>query len=199
MVRKGSTSPDLRLRIDDDAGEFARADGSLNRSLAASHTSMENQSAGQMAERPDMAVDFGALRPLLPSAPSRERVRQTLSQRIDQPITGPTDPRWLLAVRTSEQLQGAILGPEKRERLVRLGGMLHLSAFDANLVIAVVQDQARRGVAPQRCPHRGAEPLSMIALPRRRSTWTRRKLLWRAVIIGAALLIEGLIVAAWFG
>ena len=43
------------------------------------------------------------------------------------------------------------------------------------------------------------EALSMIALPRRRSTWTRRKLLWRAVIIGAALLIEGLIVASWFG
>jgi hypothetical protein len=73
------------------------------------------------------------------------------------PLDTPTDPRWVLAARAAEQLEGDILRPEPRERLVRLGVTLGLSLFDANLVIAIVQDQARRGFAAQYCPL-AAEP-----------------------------------------
>jgi len=65
--------------------------------------------------------------------------------KIGQPIASPTDPRWVLALRTAEALDGAVLPPERRDRLVRLGKLLGMTPFDANLVIAIVQDQARRG------------------------------------------------------
>lgn len=58
------------------------------------------------------------------------------------------DARWVFAVRVSERLDGgraAVLTPENRRRLVDLSGRMGLRAFDANLVIAIVQDGARRG------------------------------------------------------
>ena len=63
----------------------------------------------------------------------------------------PTDPRWVVAVRVAEQLQGgqaAILAPEDRRRLVALAERLGLRAFDAALIIAIVQDAARSGLDP---------------------------------------------------
>lgn len=80
-------------------------------------------------------------------------------------LNGPTDPRWVMAVRTAEQLQGAILSPEKRERLIKLGKTMGLSPFDANLIIAIVQDQARRGCQPTACPLAGEAQLAMIPAP----------------------------------
>ncbi|MDP1661767.1 MAG: hypothetical protein Q8L55_07610 [Phycisphaerales bacterium] len=61
------------------------------------------------------------------------------------------DPRWALAVRTSSMLQGgraAILPPESRRFLVKLGKDINLRPFDSNLVIAIVQDAARAGCDP---------------------------------------------------
>lgn len=83
-------------------------------------------------------------------------------------VTEAADPRWVLATRTAEQLQGTVLAPEQRERLLSLGRMLGLSPFDSNLVIAIVQDQARRGVTPAACAEAGAEQLAMVPRPRRR-------------------------------
>ena len=83
---------------------------------------------------------------------------------FDQPIPGPDDPRWVLAVRTSELLEGPILRPERRDGLVRLGRTLGLSLFDANLVIAIVQDQARRGRLPEECAAESEPRLRMIPL-----------------------------------
>jgi hypothetical protein len=58
----------------------------------------------------------------------------------------PRDARWVLAVRTSEAIEGGgALSPEARSRLKRLAGGLGLRPFDANLVIAIVQDGARTG------------------------------------------------------
>ena len=54
----------------------------------------------------------------------------------------PRDPRWILAMQTQSRLQGATLPPERREELLRSGKKLGLRAFEANLVIAIVQDQA---------------------------------------------------------
>lgn len=68
------------------------------------------------------------------------------------------DPRWVFAARVASQLEGGrsgVLRPERRERLMRTAKLLGLRAFDASLVIALVQDSARRGEVPS-----GYAPLS---------------------------------------
>jgi len=59
----------------------------------------------------------------------------------------PNDPRWILAVRTQSELQGAALPADRRQRLLALAHQLGMRPFDANLVIAIVQDEARSGAA----------------------------------------------------
>lgn len=61
------------------------------------------------------------------------------------------DPRWVLAVQVSRELQGgraAVIAPESRRRLLLVGNRLGLRDFDSNLVIAIVQDGARVGDDP---------------------------------------------------
>lgn len=61
------------------------------------------------------------------------------------------DARWVLACRVSVQLEGgraAILSSERRERLLVEAQRLGLRRFDANLIIAIVQDSARCGEPP---------------------------------------------------
>lgn len=61
---------------------------------------------------------------------------------------GNTDPRWLLAVKTSSLIEGGkagLLTPARRREVLNLAGQLRLRSFDANLVIAIVQDAARAG------------------------------------------------------
>jgi hypothetical protein len=58
------------------------------------------------------------------------------------------DARLVFALRVSERLEGgraAILRPEARHRLMELSSRMGLEPFDASLVIAIVQDAARRG------------------------------------------------------
>ncbi len=58
------------------------------------------------------------------------------------------DARWVLARRVAEQLEGgtaAILTPERRSRLLATARRVGLRDFDANLVIALVQDGRRTG------------------------------------------------------
>ena len=88
----------------------------------------------------------------------------------DPSLLPATDPRWVLTMKTSEALQGAVLGPEHRDRLLRLGKTMGLSAFDGNLVIAIVQDQARRGFQPDACPAAGIEQLAMVPPAKTRRT-----------------------------
>jgi hypothetical protein len=104
-------------------------------------------------------------------------------------ITDTADPRWVLAVRTAEALEGAILPPEKRERLIRLGRVMGLSPFDAALVIAIVQDQARRGYAPAYCPTAGESQLRMVPRPRAR-TIQLRHWAWAGAGLAACLAVE---------
>ncbi len=57
----------------------------------------------------------------------------------------PRDPRWAFAMRTRSQLQGMVLTPERREQLLREAKTMNLRPFDASVIIAIVQDGARRG------------------------------------------------------
>ncbi|MEQ8846006.1 MAG: hypothetical protein RIB58_14255 [Phycisphaerales bacterium] len=62
-----------------------------------------------------------------------------------------TDARWVFACRVAASIEGgraAILRPEARDRLLNQASALGLRAFDANLVIAIVQDSARCGQEP---------------------------------------------------
>ena len=72
----------------------------------------------------------------------RENRAASLGQDLD-----PCDPRWVLAARTRRELQGAALTAERRERLLSLAHQLHMRPFDANMVIAIVQDEARLAMA----------------------------------------------------
>jgi len=124
----------------------------------------------------------------------RPPARQTLSDtapsnQSDGPhLDGPTDPRWVLAVRTADQLEGAILRPEKRERLIRLARTMGLTPFDANLIIAIVQDQARRGYQPEYCPTAGESQLAMVPAPSAARRLTG-KLQNRQLLITTALVL----------
>ncbi len=73
----------------------------------------------------------------------------------------PTDPRWVLAVRAYSQLQGSALTPERRERVLETARLLGVRPFDANLIIAIAQDHARRGETLAEA----APTLSIVARP----------------------------------
>lgn len=77
----------------------------------------------------------------------------------------PTDPRWVLALKAAESIEGgraAVLPPEKRARLLALGTRLGLRPFDSHLVLAIVQDGARSGEGAV-----GPQPTRRLALLRR--------------------------------
>jgi len=61
------------------------------------------------------------------------------------PQFDPTDARWRLAQETERALQGAVLAYEDRKGLLALAQRLGIRPFDANLIVALVQDRARRG------------------------------------------------------
>ena len=53
-------------------------------------------------------------------------------------------PHLTLATNVASRLQGSVLAPEDRETLVEEGRRMGIRDFDAHLVMAVVQDRARR-------------------------------------------------------
>lgn len=131
---------------------------------------------------------------------TKRQSQQPQAPRVGHPIEGMHDPRWVLAVRVSEGLEGSVLAPQKRERLVRLGKMLGLSPFDANLVIAIVQDQARRGYAPEYCPTAGEPQLRMVPLPNLADSDKARRAqrIMRICFIITGLIGLELLVLKWF-
>lgn len=96
----------------------------------------------------------------------------------------PADPRWVLAVRAYSQLQGTTMTPERRDRVLRTAASLGVRPFDANVIIAIVQDRARRGT-----PLAEAEPtLRMLPEPTRRRGTPDVMVRWCAALGCAALL-----------
>ena len=60
----------------------------------------------------------------------------------------PTDQRVVMIAEVVRRLQGTIISPEDRAALLASGRARGLRSFDTNLIIAMVQDRARRGEAP---------------------------------------------------
>lgn len=109
---------------------------------------------------------------------------------------GPDDPRWKLAVETQRALQGAMLAFEDRRRLLSLAQRLGIRAFDANLIVALVQDRARRGepiesaaatiaIVPVPTAHGAADGADA---PRRDLAW-----LWVAAVM-TALVVDAVLI-----
>ncbi|MDX2115661.1 MAG: hypothetical protein SFZ24_08590 [Planctomycetota bacterium] len=100
------------------------------------------------------------------------------------------DLRQIFALRAASTLEGgraAILRPERRRELVAGAAALGMRPFEANLIIAVVQDGVRRGTGPLSPETRGL--LRVIPAPTPSallgSSWLRPGL--------AALLLGGMI------
>ncbi len=72
----------------------------------------------------------------------RENRRAALTVRSGQ--LRADDPRVILAAQTRAALIGAQLTPDRRARLRLVARHLGIRPFDASLVMAIVQDQARR-------------------------------------------------------
>lgn len=85
------------------------------------------------------------------------------------PINSATDPRWVLAISTAQMMQGDVLPPNKRETLMSQGKAMGLSPFDCSLILAIIQDRARRGIALDQCPSASESQLALIPLPPMRS------------------------------
>lgn len=86
----------------------------------------------------------------------------------------PCDPRWVLAARVQSQLEGATLPPEGRRLVMKLADQLGLRPFDANVIIALVQDRARRGETVQDT----VDSLRMVNPPQRGATRSSDLVRW---------------------
>jgi hypothetical protein len=95
----------------------------------------------------------------------------------------PVDPRWVLAVRAYSQLQGSALPYDRRQRVLQTARALGVRPFDANVIIAIVQDHARRGARL----HEATGTLALLHKPEpgdtrgRGSTWLR----WASALVCA--------------
>lgn len=65
-------------------------------------------------------------------------------------------------------MQAEILPPQQREALMRQGKAMGLTAFDCSLILAIIQDRARRGISLDQCPAESETQLALIPLPRMR-------------------------------
>jgi len=101
---------------------------------------------------------------------------------------GAGDARWAMACRVATRIEGgrsAVIRPEVRERLVTQARLLGLRAFDANLIIAIVQDAARTGREP--LDDEVAARLRLVRAPEveARSVWP---MVAASIALGAAVL-----------
>ncbi len=99
------------------------------------------------------------------------------------------DVRRVLAMKTAEVLEGgraAILAPQHRRQLVRQGERFGMRPFEANLVIAVVQDAARRGDTLE--SEVVSRSLDVIPAPREGSSPWENRWMWARLWLASAAL-----------
>lgn len=130
-----------------------------------------------------------------PDARAERLFRQAVAQEMllaresaRTPAFNPADARWTLASETQRALQGAVLAYEDRRRLLALANKLGVRAFDANLILAIVQDRARRGETLESAAH----TIAVIPMPAPRATsWMP---VW-VVAIMVAMLVDATLIA----
>jgi hypothetical protein len=133
---------------------------------------------------------------IAPPAPAkrvRAAAREIVRENRQAATLTPSEAREILTARVAELIQGgraAILTPEHRARAVRIARMLGVRDFDAQLVIAVVQDRARRGEIES--GQTGLSPATVAQAPLR----ARRRLLPESGTIALLQLAAALMLAA---
>lgn len=155
----------------------------------------------------------GVLRLDFPAA-SRVHAPAVVAQRVEAAAEVESDNRRAATVTTGDacaimaatvarSLEGgtaAILRPERRRDLVAAAGALGVRPFDANLLIAAVQDRVRRGEDPQGAAIAAklSRP-SATALPVRATPATgASRGVWRVFAMGLALGVGlGAALIAW--
>ncbi len=183
-VRPGQPS----LRLVRPEGDVPGRDGGAVRAGRMSDRGLGGRVPGRSAV--SAARDGGAMR--VPSSAERAGVER---ENVSAASLPALDPRWILAVQAMREMQGgraAVVTPEARRRLMLVGRRLGLRAFDTSLVIAIVQDGARRGEDPlgseanARLRLVGAEP--ELADARVRLSWAQVAVLVIAAgVFGAAV------------
>ncbi len=111
------------------------------------------------------------------------------SPQTPQENLSATDPRWVFAVRTSQILEGAVLPYAKREQLMKVGSLLGLNRFECNLLIAIVQDHARRGL------NIGAARELIKRVPVRNKNRSKPITMWKAALWAGAILVTEIVTA----
>ncbi len=104
-------------------------------------------------------------------------------------VLGSDDPRWILAKETARVLAGAVLPHDRREGLMALAQQLGIRAFDANLIVAIVQDRARRG----ECLELASSTLELI--PRPQGAPREPFALWITIAIVLAIAADAVLVS----
>lgn len=115
----------------------------------------------------------------------------------------PDDPALTLATQVRCELQGPVLSPQRREKLLKSANKLGLRPFQASLVIAVEQDRARLGSntlptlptppSPESAAARTAHIVEHLANE-------AQTMFWRWLLAGAsALVLAGILIRmlAW--
>jgi len=109
------------------------------------------------------------------------------------------DTRWMLALKVQHALEGgvaAMLRPEVRQRLIADAKHMGLRPFDANLVIAIVQDRTRAGL-PVGGPETDSR-LAMVGAPAPRGASTQNLNAFRLLMLAASIgLLVGAYVVNW--
>jgi len=132
MIKHSSNVPSLRL---------VNNDPSRNRNASPPGNASRSAKRQPAIGRRD-ALGIGAADPLRALADARSPRSSPTSD------LQATDARWVFAVRVSKALEPGpepALPPDRRRRLMSIAKALGLRPFDANLIIAIVQDAARSG------------------------------------------------------
>lgn len=136
-----------------------------------------------------------------PATGSNQPLTKLLPREDATPIRDATDPRWVLAVRAADQLEGTVISLDSRLRLMRLGEVLGLTAARASQILDIIESCARQGYAPEACPTAAANELAtvpFIRLRRRQVYVTGRR---AAALVGTLLfiLMGELVLLNWLG
>ncbi|MHC4976575.1 MAG: hypothetical protein ACYTF7_08210 [Planctomycetota bacterium] len=117
-----------------------------------------------------------------------ERENRVASRAIDD--LDEHDARVVFATRVASTLEGgraAVLRPENRARLRRMAVKMGIRDFDASLIVAIVQDAARRGES-----YESDRARSMVGLVGGVAARGGRELLWSviaSILLGGVLLL----------
>lgn len=152
--------------------------------------------------RPDVAAAGRVLTSRNAADPRAESARRAVeAENSAAAALSPLDARWVFATSVAREIElsgapaAGVLAPERRRNLSRLATRLGLRAFDANLVIAIVQDGCRSGEGA--LSPRVGERLTLVRAAEQRPEMTGRELAAWLLASACMAVTIGLALARW--